>query len=351
MKGFIRVIDHSQGAQPTVCTPQCIAAIQFWTRLFEQVHSEQVPFPIDIKELIRPKAVTVRLYVIKAEGLAALDGGNSSDPYLYARLGDTEFSCRDEVVKGTLKPYFGRCFQFETLLPGPTQLQLAVYDWDLVGKDDLIGTTTIDLEDRYFSPEWRALSQPVSGGVSGNGPSQRCWPIETRTLRDNGSFKSRGKVQCWVDVFPKAEARSHTPIDIAMAPPEDFELRVILYKTRKVPIMDQSSGTNDAYVTATLTTVDTNGRLVLEIITSYALVVQSHVMCRSLRHMHRLFMQSDGLRAGDGHSLACRERTGRIQLAFSISAHASARGADALNAQTLGQRCSWAVRFDRLLHA
>eukprot|EP01043_Picozoa_sp_COSAG02_P039967 COSAG02_NODE_3196_length_7187_cov_19.099746_5_plen_611_part_00 len=29
VKGFIRVVDHSQGAQPPVCTPQFIAAIQF----------------------------------------------------------------------------------------------------------------------------------------------------------------------------------------------------------------------------------------------------------------------------------------------------------------------------------
>lgn len=320
-------------------------------RVSQRVPPEQVPFPIDVKELIRPKAVTVRLYVIKAEGLAALDGGNSSDPYLCARLGDTEFSCRDEAIKGTLKPYFGHCFQFETLLPGPTQLQLAIYDWDLVGKDDLIGSTTIDLEDRYFSPEWRALSQKVSGGIGSSGPPQCCWPIETRTLRDNGSFKSRGRVQCWVDVLPKAEARAHTPVDIAMAPPEDFELRAILYRTRKVPIMDPSSGTNDAYVTATLTTVDTNGRSELEKIPSYACTVRSVVMSLYSREMHRLFMQSDGLRAGDGHTLACRERTGGIQLAFSISAQTSACGADALNVQTLGQRCSRTVRFDRLLHA
>ena len=199
--------------------------------------------------------------MIKATDLAALDGGKSSDPYLYARLGDTEFKCRDEVAKGTLTPYFGRCFEFDTLMPGPTELQLSVYDWDLIGKDDLIGTTTIDLEDRFFSPEWRALSQRVSGGVgSTRGPPQRCWPIETRTLRDNGSFKSRGKVQCWVDVLHKAEARAHAPIEIALAPPEDFELRVILYRTRKVPIMDPSAGTNDAYVTATLTTIDAGGR-------------------------------------------------------------------------------------------
>ncbi len=32
-----------------------------------------------------------------------------------------------------------------------SNLQVQVYDWDLVGTDDLIGETIIDLENRYYS--------------------------------------------------------------------------------------------------------------------------------------------------------------------------------------------------------
>lgn len=44
--------------------------------------------------------------------------------------------------------------EFEATFPGCPLLNLAVYDYDDLFGDDLIGETKIDLEDRFFSPEW-----------------------------------------------------------------------------------------------------------------------------------------------------------------------------------------------------
>ena len=44
-----------------------------------------------------------------------------------------------------------RCFEIEATFPMESSLTVQVYDWDLVGSDDLIGETTIDLENRYYS--------------------------------------------------------------------------------------------------------------------------------------------------------------------------------------------------------
>ena len=67
------------------------------------------------------------------------------------------------------------------------------------GSDDLIGETVLDLEDRYYSEEWKAL--PVK-------------PIEERILyiyiyiyiMIPSTLAPQGTLRLWVDVVPVMEA-------------------------------------------------------------------------------------------------------------------------------------------------
>jgi hypothetical protein len=53
-------------------------------------------------------------------------------------------------------------YDFEGTFPGSSPLQVDVWDYDEIFGDDLIGTTLVDLEDRYFSMEWNALeAKPI----------------------------------------------------------------------------------------------------------------------------------------------------------------------------------------------
>ncbi len=54
-------------------------------------------------------------------------------------------------------PKFYKSYDFEGVFPGCSPLEILLYDYDDVFGDDLIGSTTIDLEDRYFSMEWKSL--------------------------------------------------------------------------------------------------------------------------------------------------------------------------------------------------
>ena len=59
------------------------------------------------------------------------------------------------MIKGSLNPYFGQTFEIETTVPGPGVLTIECWDWDRVGKDDLIGTTSVDIE--VLSPRTLSL--------------------------------------------------------------------------------------------------------------------------------------------------------------------------------------------------
>ena len=47
-----------------------------------------------------------------------------------------------------------RCIEFTAIFPRDTILTLVVMDYDMLSKDDLIGETRIDLENRLFAREY-----------------------------------------------------------------------------------------------------------------------------------------------------------------------------------------------------
>ena len=112
--------------------------------------------------LLQNNKVIVRAYMISAFDLASRDVGGFSDPYLILSVGDKTFSDRDNYVLDEPSPTFCKHYDFEAVFPGCPPLVIKAMDYDALFGDDLIGTTICDLEDRYFLPEWRALSdKPV----------------------------------------------------------------------------------------------------------------------------------------------------------------------------------------------
>ncbi len=42
-------------------------------------------------------------------------------------------------------------------IPSRFNLEVGVMDWDRLGADDLVGMSKIDLENRFFSNEWKSM--------------------------------------------------------------------------------------------------------------------------------------------------------------------------------------------------
>jgi hypothetical protein len=48
-------------------------------------------------------------------------------------------------------------YEFDAEFPGAPSLVIKAYDFDDLFGDDLIGKTSIDLDDRFFCPDWQQI--------------------------------------------------------------------------------------------------------------------------------------------------------------------------------------------------
>ncbi|KAG1674527.1 Otoferlin [Nymphon striatum] len=98
-----------------------------------------------------PIHVLVRIYIIKATDLHPADMNGKADPYIVINLGNKRTNDKENYISKQLNPVFGKCFEFEATFPQDSILTIQIFDWDLIGSDDLIGETRIDLENRFYS--------------------------------------------------------------------------------------------------------------------------------------------------------------------------------------------------------
>ena len=184
--------------------------------------------------LLKKAECIVRVYMINAYDLASRDVGGASDPYVLISCGDEQFSERDNYVLDEPNPDFGKHYDFPVVFPGCPPVRIDIMDYDDLFGDDLIGTTWIDLEDRYFLAEWRALADK---------------PVEFRQIYHPSSAVSQGVTKCWVEINPaKVAPEDEEPIwDISKKPHEEFEVRVVIWDTKDIKMMD-AEGTSDVFI-------------------------------------------------------------------------------------------------------
>ncbi|TMS21639.1 Otoferlin [Larimichthys crocea] len=267
-----------------------------------------------------PINILVRIYVIRATDLHPADINGKADPYIAIRLGKNEIKDKENYISKQLNPLFGKSFDVEATFPMDSTLTVSIYDWDLVGTDDLIGETKIDLENRFYSKHratcgitsnyaihgynvWRDPMKPTQilarmckeGKLDGPhyGPpgrvkvENRVFMAPTEIEDENGLKKQtdehlaltvlkhwneipkvgcklvpehvetrpllhpdkpgieQGRIEMWVDMFPKDMTAPGPALDISPRKPKKFELRVIVWNTDEVVLEDDDIFTGE----------------------------------------------------------------------------------------------------------
>ncbi|KAL6458619.1 hypothetical protein MHYP_G00320910 [Metynnis hypsauchen] len=255
-----------------------------------------------------PQECVVRIYVIRGIDVQPKDNNGLCDPYIKISLGKKTIDDRDNYLPNTIDPVFGRMFELSCFLPQDKDLKISVYDFDLLTRDEKVGETVIDLENRLLSRFGSYCGLPQTYCISGPNqwrdqlkPSQilqhhaRLKGVPPPRTEDNGNtlhfsgqehrlsdfemnkemhqhlgpaserialhvLRTQGLVPehvetrtlystfqpsiSQVDIFPKSLGLPGPPFDISPRKPKKYVLRVIIWNTTNV-ILDETSITGE----------------------------------------------------------------------------------------------------------
>ncbi|XP_061547609.1 fer-1-like protein 6 [Phycodurus eques] len=121
-----------------------------------------------------PVQVLIRVYIVSASNLHPADPDGKADPYVVVQLGKNEIKDRDNYIPKQLNPVFGRSFEIQATFPQESLLSVLIYDYDMVGGDDLIGETRIDLENRFYSRHRATCGLPTEYSLEGYNAWRDC---------------------------------------------------------------------------------------------------------------------------------------------------------------------------------
>ncbi len=132
----------------------------------------------------------MRLYILSVKDIKSKDISSPSDPYFKIFFGDQTIDDQKNHADDKMEYDLCKVFQLKGKLPGSSILRIELWDYDPLFSDELIGFTSIDVEDRFYDRNWRNL---------------KFKPIETRKLKNDESKIPQANMTMWLEIILEKE--------------------------------------------------------------------------------------------------------------------------------------------------
>uniref|UniRef100_A0A8C3NHD2 Uncharacterized protein n=1 Tax=Geospiza parvula TaxID=87175 RepID=A0A8C3NHD2_GEOPR len=236
----------------------------------------------------RPIKVLVRVYIVKATNLSTADPNGKADPYVMVTVGKQQKDTKERYIPKQLNPVFGEVVELTVSFPMESELTVAIFDHDLVGSDDLIGETKIDLENPFYSKhrancgvatQYDFYARKTQSLLQSTDGRRSKWTIKySRGVADENLsldvehkalyvlqhwkempgygyklvpehvvfalFSRQGSLHMWIDMFPN-DVPAPPPVSVKPRLPVSYELRVIIWNMDNVILDDVNPVTGE----------------------------------------------------------------------------------------------------------
>jgi hypothetical protein len=237
----------------------------------------------DLMEVFKKQVYNVRVYLLRALSISGVD--NVPDLIAFAAGHDAVSSADTypEIIIGNDKDIVGKYINEEmspetnTLNPNffryynmnasfPTDWRLLINIWDKGSwKSNLVGSTYIDIEDRYFGDEniterlmiqrlkklcdtkiegeedpvirekFSNLKKRVKKRQGYLASNRKPVPVEYRSLSNPKKKTVQGNLELWVELYEMNESKLIPVTKIAKPQPEKYQMRIVIWRCEAIP--------------------------------------------------------------------------------------------------------------------